>query len=149
MSGRIVKSEEAWRQELTPEQFEVMRCGGTERPGSGRYYRHHADGTYHCAGCGLVLFDSGTKYESGSGWPSFWQAAVTNNVLERVDRSHGMVRREVVCARCGAHLGHVFPDGPEPTGERYCINSVSLDFRDRGEEPAAPAGSGEEPAPAE
>ena len=124
-------TEEEWRERLTPEQYAVLRQQGTERPWSGKYVDAHDDGTYCCAGCGAVLFDSSTKYESGSGWPSFYEPAVASAVELREDVAHGMVRTEVVCRSCGGHLGHVFDDGPEPTGQRYCMNSLSLDFKPR------------------
>lgn len=132
MAPEVVKSDAEWRAELTPEQYEVLRRGGTERPWSGEYVSNHADGTYRCAGCGAVLFTSDTKFESGSGWPSFTEPAVADAVELREDRSHGMVRTEVVCRRCGGHLGHVFDDGPLPTGQRYCMNSLSLRFEPSG-----------------
>ena len=135
MSPEVSKTDEQWRQELSPEQYEVLRQAGTERPFSGKYVHNHDDGTYTCAGCGAVLFSSGTKFDSGSGWPSFWQPEDEANIERRVDKSHFMTRVEILCKRCGGHLGHVFDDGPKPTGQRYCINSLSLDFEpktDRG-----------------
>ena len=128
MSPDVQKTDEDWRKELAPDQYQVLRCQGTEPPFSGRLLHNKEDGTYRCAGCGAVLFSSGTKFDSGSGWPSFYQPQDKDNVEERTDSSHGMVRTEVVCRRCGGHLGHVFPDGPAPTGLRYCINSLSLEF---------------------
>ncbi|MGC8513928.1 MAG: peptide-methionine (R)-S-oxide reductase MsrB [Acidimicrobiales bacterium] len=128
-SVEMPKSEEEWKSRLSPEQYEVLRKAGTERPWSGKYVDNHEDGTYTCAGCGSVLFDSSTKFESGSGWPSFYEPAVAEAVEVVEDRSHGMVRTEVRCRRCGGHLGHVFDDGPNPTGLRYCMNSLSLDFK--------------------
>jgi peptide-methionine (R)-S-oxide reductase len=128
MSPEVNKTDDQWRQELSPEQFQVLREAGTERPFSGKYVHNHDDGTYRCAGCGAVLFSSGTKFDSGSGWPSFWKPEDEENVERRVDKGHFMTRTEVVCKRCGGHLGHVFDDGPNPTGLRYCINSLSLDF---------------------
>ncbi|MFN2197216.1 MAG: peptide-methionine (R)-S-oxide reductase MsrB [Anaerolineales bacterium] len=125
---KIQKSESEWKAELTPEQYTILREKGTERPFTGKYYRSKETGTYHCAACGNPLFTSDTKYESGSGWPSFWAPLAEGNVEIRRDTSHGMVRTEVLCARCGSHLGHVFDDGPQPTGLRYCINSISLDL---------------------
>jgi peptide-methionine (R)-S-oxide reductase len=123
-------SKEEWRARLTPEQFTVCREQGTERAFTGKYYDCKTPGTYKCACCGAPLFSSAQKFDSGSGWPSFWQPLEQDNVESTVDRSHGMVREEVHCKQCGAHLGHVFPDGPQPTGLRYCINSVSLDFEE-------------------
>ncbi|KTF69698.1 peptide-methionine (R)-S-oxide reductase MsrB [Sphingomonas sp. HT-1] len=123
--------ESEWRKRLTPQQYSVLREAGTERAFSGRYNDNKADGVYRCAGCQLELFDSIDKYDSGSGWPSFTQPAAAEHVSEHADVSHGMRRVEVRCARCDGHLGHVFPDGPPPTGLRYCMNSVSLDFRPR------------------
>jgi peptide-methionine (R)-S-oxide reductase len=121
-------SEAEWRERLSDEEYEILREKGTEPRGSGDYLNVKEDGTYACAGCGAELFDSETKYESGSGWPSFWDAVDEDRIETRPDTSLGMERTEIVCARCGGHLGHVFDDGPDPTGKRYCVNSVSLDF---------------------
>jgi peptide-methionine (R)-S-oxide reductase len=125
---KIERSKEEWRALLTPDQFWVMREKGTERPFTGKYNRFKGEGIYRCAGCGNELFASETKYDSGSGWPSFYAPISEDNVETERDTSHGMARTEVLCSQCQAHLGHVFPDGPQPTGLRYCINSVSLDF---------------------
>jgi peptide-methionine (R)-S-oxide reductase len=124
----IVKTDEQWRKQLPAESFAVTRHEGTERPYSGKYNDHHEDGLYHCICCDTALFDSRTKFESGTGWPSFWKPVSNANVSETIDRSMLMVRTEVACKRCDAHLGHVFDDGPDPTGLRYCMNSVSLNF---------------------
>ena len=123
-------TDQEWRTKLTPQQFHVLREGGTERPFTGDLLDVKEDGTFVCAGCGSELFSSDAKYESGSGWPSFYEALDPDKIIEREDRSHGMVRTEVVCATCGGHLGHVFPDGPRPTGMRYCINSAALSFEE-------------------
>lgn len=128
MSPEIQKTDEEWKAELTPEQYQVLRQGGTERAFTGKYVDLHDDGTFRCAGCGTHLFDSGTKFESGSGWPSFTEPANQEHVELVRDESHGMVRTEVRCKTCGGHLGHVFDDGPGPTGQRWCINSAALDF---------------------
>jgi peptide-methionine (R)-S-oxide reductase len=123
---KIRKSNEEWRRSLTPEQYRILREKGTERAFTGQYTDTKIPGVYLCSACGLELFPSETKFDSGCGWPSFYDPAIKENVEEHEDRSHGMVRKEVTCARCGGHLGHVFPDGPNPTGLRYCINSASL-----------------------
>jgi len=124
----VRRTDAEWRELLSPEQYEIARRGETERAFTGRYYKHTEQGSYRCVCCGARLFRSGAKYDSGSGWPSFHEPAAADRVALREDRSHGMMRVEVRCQRCGAHLGHVFDDGPAPTGNRYCINSASLDF---------------------
>ena len=132
MATENIKSDAEWREELTPEQYQVLRQAGTERAFTGRYWDCHDDGVYRCAGCGAELFDSATKFESGSGWPSFTEPKLTENVEVREDNSYGMRRTEVVCKHCGGHLGHVFDDGPRDKGGlRYCINSCSLDLEQR------------------
>lgn len=130
---KIKKTDEEWRRSLTPEQYDVMRQKGTERPFTGRYEKTKDRGTYVCAACGNPLFSSETKYESGSGWPSFYQPLSNESVATAADRAHFMERTEVLCARCDAHLGHVFEDGPQPTGQRYCMNSVALKLEKEGE----------------
>lgn len=121
--------DDEWRKKLTKEQYQVMRNKGTERPFTGKYWDNHEKGEYFCAGCGAPLFDSETKFESGCGWPSFYSTKDEKNIESKTDRSFGMSRTEVLCKKCGGHLGHVFKDGPKPTGLRYCINSISLDFK--------------------
>ena len=128
MSTKIDKTDQQWREELTPEQYEVLRRKGTEPPFTGRYVHSKEDGMYRCAGCGAELFSSDTKFESGTGWPSFYQPTEQANIELVRDTSHGMTRTEVVCGACGGHLGHVFPDGPAPTGQRYCLNSCALEL---------------------
>ena len=130
MAGReIEKTDDEWRGILTPEQYRVLREAGTERAFTGKYWDHHEAGTYVCGGCGADLFTSTTKFDSGCGWPSFYEALDPEKVEERSDTTYGMRRVEVLCKACGGHLGHVFPDGPKPTGLRYCINSLSIDFK--------------------
>jgi peptide-methionine (R)-S-oxide reductase len=128
---KIEKSDSEWREALSPEQYRVLRQKGTEAPFSGEYDHVFEPGTYHCAGCGAVLFESDAKYDSGCGWPAFSAPAAEGAIDEETDTSYGMIRTEVMCAACGGHLGHVFPDGPRPTGQRYCINSAALQLEER------------------
>jgi peptide-methionine (R)-S-oxide reductase len=132
--AKVQKTDAEWRTQLTPEQYGVLRRAGTERAGSGEYAHTKDAGVYRCAGCGAPLFRSDTKYESGTGWPSFWEPVSPGAVAERTDESHGMSRTEVLCATCDGHLGHVFPDGPPPTGRRYCMNSLALKLERAGDE---------------
>ncbi len=130
MNKQSEKTDAEWREELTPEEYQVCRCGGTEPPFSGKYWDTKTKGIYHCTACDAPLFDSETKYDSGSGWPSFWDGINKDAIVEKRDTSLGMVRVEITCANCDSHLGHVFPDGPQPTGQRYCTNSASLNLKE-------------------
>jgi peptide-methionine (R)-S-oxide reductase len=133
MHDKINKSDDQWRIELDPESYHVLREKGTERAFTGRYYKNKETGTYVCKGCGTPLFTSDTKYDSGSGWPSFYDAIDKGVIETKTDSSHGMIRTEIMCAKCGGHLGHLFDDGPNPTGQRYCVNSLSLEFKKKAE----------------
>ncbi len=131
MDDKLNKTEDEWKNILSREQYEVLRQKSTEQPFSGKFENFYGNGTYVCAACGNELFSSGTKFDAGCGWPSFYEALDKSKIIEHPDSSHGMIRTEILCARCGGHLGHVFNDGPQPTGLRYCVNSISLDFKEK------------------
>jgi peptide-methionine (R)-S-oxide reductase len=129
--SKIIKPDKEWKETLTPEEYKVLRKGGTDPPFTGKYVHNKEKGIYICAGCGNGLFSSDTKYESGTGWPSFWAPISKNNIEQKTDKRLGMNRTEVLCSRCGGHLGHIFDDGPQPTGQRFCINSTALRFKEK------------------
>ncbi|MFA8299728.1 MAG: peptide-methionine (R)-S-oxide reductase MsrB [Hyphomicrobiales bacterium] len=138
---KVKKTDSEWKKELSPDQYNILRKKGTERPFTGIYYTNKTPGTYYCAGCGQELFKSSTKFDSGCGWPSFYAPLIDNNINIKIDKSYGMTREEVLCSKCGGHLGHVFNDGPPPTGKRYCINSGALVFKAKGGNPPVTKGN--------